>query len=75
MLDVDLTGTFLAEPWYQLWWRKVRPLLDLSSVQGKEGTAEAGPYAASKAAQIALAKGLAEELATTGVTVGTVAPP
>lgn len=76
VLDVNLTGTFLC-------CRAVIPnmvtagwgrIISMSSVQGKEGTAEAGPYAASKAAQIALAKTLAKELATTGVTVNCITP-
>ena len=76
VLDVNLTGTFLC-------CRAVVPLMvasgwgrivNISSVQGKEGTAEAGPYAASKAGQIAFSKTLAKELATTGVTVNCIAP-
>ncbi len=76
VLDVNLTGTFLCckavvPTMVAAKWGRI---INMSSVQGKEGTAEAGPYAASKAAQIALAKSLAKELATTGVTVNCIAP-
>jgi 3-oxoacyl-[acyl-carrier protein] reductase len=76
VLDVNLTGTFLCckavvPAMIAAKWGRI---INMSSVQGKEGTAEAGPYAASKAAQIALAKTLAKELATTGVTVNCIAP-
>ncbi len=46
----------------------------MASVQGKEGTALAGPYAASKAGLIALAKTSGKELATSGITVNAVTP-
>ena len=46
----------------------------MSSVQAKEGTALSGPYAASKAGLIALAKVLAKELAAEGVLVNAVTP-
>ena len=46
----------------------------MASVQGKEGTALAGPYAAAKAGMIALAKVLGHELATDGILVNAVAP-
>jgi 2-dehydro-3-deoxy-L-rhamnonate dehydrogenase (NAD+) len=46
----------------------------VSSVQGKEGTALAGPYAASKAGLIALTKVLGKELAESGVLVNAVTP-
>jgi 3-oxoacyl-[acyl-carrier protein] reductase len=46
----------------------------MSSVQAKEGTAFAGPYAASKAGLIALAKCLAKELASDGILVNAVTP-
>ena len=46
----------------------------MSSVQAKEGTALAGPYAASKAGLIALAKVLGKELAAHGILVNCVTP-
>jgi 3-oxoacyl-[acyl-carrier protein] reductase len=45
-----------------------------ASVQGKEGTALSGPYAASKAGVIALTKVLGKELATEGILVNAIAP-
>ncbi len=75
-LDVNLTGAFLCA-------KAVVPgmvargfgrIIFMSSLQGKEGTALAGPYAASKAALIALAKVMGKELAATGVTVNCIAP-
>ncbi len=46
----------------------------MSSVQAKEGTALSGPYAASKAGLLALAKVLGKELAGDGVLVNAVTP-
>jgi NAD(P)-dependent dehydrogenase (short-subunit alcohol dehydrogenase family) len=46
----------------------------MASVQGKEGTAMSGPYAASKAGAIALTKVLGKELATEGILVNAIAP-
>ena len=46
----------------------------IASIQGKEGTALAGPYAASKAGMIGLAKVLGKELATEGILVNVVTP-
>ena len=46
----------------------------MASVQAKEGTALAGPYAAAKAGMIALAKTLAKELAGEGILVNAVTP-
>jgi 2-dehydro-3-deoxy-L-rhamnonate dehydrogenase (NAD+) len=46
----------------------------MGSVVGKEGSAGAGPYAASKAGLMALAKVLGKELATDGILVNAVAP-
>lgn len=46
----------------------------IASIQGKEGTALAGPYAASKAGMIGLAKVLGKELATDGILVNVVTP-
>ena len=44
------------------------------SVVGQEGSALAGPYAASKAGLVALAKVLGRELATEGILVNAIAP-
>ncbi|WP_236841686.1 SDR family NAD(P)-dependent oxidoreductase [Bosea sp. PAMC 26642] len=46
----------------------------MASVQGKEGTALAGPYAASKAGLIALVKSLGKELAGEGILVNAITP-
>ena len=46
----------------------------IASVQGKEGTALAGAYAASKAGLIALTKVLGKELATEGILVNAITP-
>jgi 3-oxoacyl-[acyl-carrier protein] reductase len=46
----------------------------VSSVQGKEGTALAGGYGASKAGMIALGKTLGKELARDGILVNVVTP-
>jgi len=46
----------------------------MASVQGKEGTALSGPYAASKAGVIALTKVLGKELAAEGILVNAIAP-
>lgn len=46
----------------------------MSSLQAKEGTALAGPYAASKAGLIALAKVLSKELAADGILVNAITP-
>jgi len=76
VIDVNLTGTFVCSKavipgMVAAGWGRI---VSIASVQGKEGTANAGPYAASKAGQIALAKVLAKELATTGVTVNCITP-
>jgi len=46
----------------------------IASVQGKEGTALGGPYAAAKAGMIGLTKTLGKELATEGILVNAIAP-
>jgi 3-oxoacyl-[acyl-carrier protein] reductase len=79
VLDVNLTGTYLVS-------RAVVPLMlsqagpvrgrivNVSSVQAKEGLALAGAYAASKAGVIALTKTLGKELALDGILVNCVTP-
>lgn len=46
----------------------------MASVQAKEGTAQGGPYGASKAGMVALAKTLGKELATEGILVNAITP-
>ena len=46
----------------------------MGSVVGKEGSALSGPYAASKAGLMALAKVLGKELASLGILVNAIAP-
>ena len=79
VLEVNLTSAFLTV-------RAVIPhmlgnkgpdrgrVVIVSSVQAKEGTALAGPYAASKAGLIALAKCLGKELAAEGILVNAITP-
>jgi NAD(P)-dependent dehydrogenase (short-subunit alcohol dehydrogenase family) len=76
VIDVNLTGAFIcskaiAPVMIAAGWGRI---IHMSSVQGKEGTAQAGAYAASKAGLIAFGKTLAKELAPTGVTVNCVTP-
>jgi 2-dehydro-3-deoxy-L-rhamnonate dehydrogenase (NAD+) len=75
-LAINLTGTFLCSKavvphMVKAGWGRI---INISSLQGKEGTALSGPYAVSKAAQITLAKVMGRELATSGVTVNCITP-
>ena len=76
VMAVDLTGVFLC-------CRSVVPhmrergegrIVNIASVAGKEGNANAGPYSAAKAGVIALTKSLGKELATSGVLVNCITP-
>ncbi len=76
VLQVNVVGTFNC-------CRAVAPLMlkqgygrivNLASLAGKDGTANASAYSASKAAVIAMTKSLGKELATRGVVVNAVAP-
>ena len=76
VIAVDLTGVFLC-------CRSVAPhmrergegrIVNIASVAGKEGNANAGPYSAAKAGVIALTKSLGKELATSGVLVNCITP-
>lgn len=76
VIDANLTSTFvcckvLAADMIRASYGRI---VNVASIQGKEGTALAGPYAASKAGVIALTKTLGKELATTGVLVNCVTP-
>ena len=79
VLDVNLTGTFLV-------CRAVVPrllaqdgpvrgrIVNMASIQGKEGMPQAAAYAASKAGVMALTKTLGKELARSGILVNCVTP-
>ena len=79
VIDVNLTGTYLVS-------RAVVPVMlaqsgptrgrivNLSSIQAKEGMALAGAYAASKAGIVSLTKSLGKELARDGILVNCVSP-
>lgn len=49
-------------------------IVNVASLAGKEGTPNAGPYSAAKAAVLALTKALGKELADSGILVNAVAP-
>ncbi|MBA1142493.1 SDR family NAD(P)-dependent oxidoreductase [Mesorhizobium neociceri] len=74
--EVNLTGTFVcckavAIDMVQAGYGRI---VNIASVQAKEGTELAGAYAASKAGVIALTKTLGKELATSGILVNCITP-
>jgi 3-oxoacyl-[acyl-carrier protein] reductase len=76
VVDVDLNGTFIAckacipHMLKKDWGR----IVNISSIAGKEGNANASAYSAAKAGVIALTKSLGKELVSTGIRVNTIAP-
>ena len=76
VIAVDLTGVFVCSkaiiPHMRA--RQYGRLLTVASIAGKEGNPGASPYGAAKAGVIGLAKGLARELASDGITVNCIAP-
>jgi 2-dehydro-3-deoxy-L-rhamnonate dehydrogenase (NAD+) len=76
VIDINLTGVFYccrAVVPFMLANRYGR-IVNVSSVAGKEGNANASAYSASKAGLIGFTKSLGKELATTGILVNVVTP-
>ncbi len=79
VLDVNLTGTYLVS-------RAIVPrmlaqdgpvrgrIVNMSSIQAKEGMPQAAAYAASKAGVVSLTKTLGKELASSGILVNCLTP-
>lgn len=80
VLDVNLTGAFLCCRALVPWLLKNPPgrwrgrIVNVASIQGKEGMPQAAAYAASKAGLIALTKSLGKELADSGILVNVITP-
>ena len=76
VIETDLTGTFLCcralAPHMRA--RGAGRIVNIASVAGKEGNAEACAYSAAKAGVIGLTKALAKEVVSEGITVNCVAP-
>lgn len=80
VLDVNLTGAFICARVLVPWllknpvsdWRG--RIVNVASIQGKEGMPQAAAYAASKAGLMALTKTLGKELADTGILVNVITP-
>ena len=75
-MSVDLTGVFLSTKAVLHHMKKngYGRLIIISSVAGKEGNPGATPYGAAKAGVIGYAKGLAQELLPSNITVNCLAP-
>lgn len=76
MMAVNATGTFLCtqaflEPMVEAGWGRI---VNVASVAGKAGAAYISAYAASKHAVIGFTRSIADEVATSGVTVNAVCP-
>ncbi|MGP1678923.1 MAG: SDR family NAD(P)-dependent oxidoreductase [Burkholderiales bacterium] len=76
IIEVNLVGVFNVCRAIVPLMRSARQgrIVNIASLAGKEGTANASAYSASKAGVIALTKSLGKELATSGVLVNAIAP-
>jgi NAD(P)-dependent dehydrogenase (short-subunit alcohol dehydrogenase family) len=76
VIDVNLTGMYLVCRAVVPHMRKQKSgrIVNVSSIQGKEGLAQSGAYGISKAGVIGLTKILGKELAGDGITVNCVTP-
>jgi len=76
VIEVDLNGTFIPcrsciPHMLKRGWGRV---VNLASIAGKEGNANASAYSAAKAGVLALTKSLGKELADTQIRVNAIAP-
>jgi 3-oxoacyl-[acyl-carrier protein] reductase len=76
VIEVDLNGTFIPcrsciPHMRQRGWGRI---VNLASIAGKEGNANASAYSAAKAGVLALTKSLGKELADTPIRVNAIAP-
>lgn len=76
VVAIDLTGVWLGcraalKPMLEAGYGRI---VNISSIAGKEGNPNAGPYSAAKAGVIGLTKSIAKEVATRGVLVNAVTP-
>jgi NAD(P)-dependent dehydrogenase (short-subunit alcohol dehydrogenase family) len=76
VIEVNLTGMYLVCRAIVPRMRKQKSgrIVNVSSIQGKEGLARSGAYGISKAGVIGLTKILGKELAGDGITVNCVTP-
>lgn len=80
VLDVNLTGAFICTRVVWPWLMANPPgpwrgrIVNVASIQGKEGMPQAAAYAASKAGLIALTKTLGKELAQSGILANVITP-
>jgi 2-dehydro-3-deoxy-L-rhamnonate dehydrogenase (NAD+) len=76
VIAVNLTGVFYASrvAVKHMRAKKYGRIIQIASIAGKEGVVNLGAYSAAKGGVIALAKSMAKEVCTDGVTVNCIAP-